>query len=621
MRRICLALSLAAVSATSDAAAQRTARDSAARVTALLNDVRTQLTIYETQAHRRIAEFNDADTLRSLQQLLDQRTFPEYRPLTDPTPNDLFWAITAILSTTREVPLAVAGDAAYRAAAAAADSAYALAPRDPRTVRALIGVLLSRDRWAEVERIAQIHTESVRHDPWGWMALGLSLARQLRMGEARAAFDEAIARLSNEEWLRLDRIERILAPRAARDLARTDSATRARTAESTWFLADPLWMSDDEQPRLEFLARVAYAELRWWEPEDGARGADTDRGRIHVRYGPPATIARLDYRPPDGAAGRMSASGITIFWIYDSGLVFAFSANQRYARQRLAFDDANVVQSIIAREPARWDNIARRRIDSLPVQLVRFRAGLDSTELFVAARAPLARLTEVRGSELAARTWLIGSSTPDMSGSPLRVAPDGLAVWTSTVAAGEYLWRAEIVTVGEATAARASTPVVLTDDPLTGYLRRGFGMSDVLVGTSTGEPGDAARWREAKVLPVTGPLTAREAVALVWETYDLAPRDGRTRYTVTVTLARERRGTGELGATVVGALASTAGVERQRDAVTITYDREAAHRAVMVDQLTLNLSATPPGAYRLRVEVRDRATGRATVRETGVELR
>jgi hypothetical protein len=43
-----------------------------------------------------------------------------------------------------------------------------------------------------------------------------------------------------------------------------------------------------------------------------------------------------------------------------------------------------------------------------------------------------------------------------MAGAPLRVANDGLAAWAQTVPVGEYLWRGEIVTVGEATAARAS---------------------------------------------------------------------------------------------------------------------------------------------------------------------
>src|SRR5690606_6797764 len=221
-----------------------------------------------------------------------------------------------------------------------------------------------------------------------------------------------------------------------------------------------------------------------------------------------------DFRPGDGAAGRFSAAGITIFWIYDSGIVFAFTGNSRYARQRLAFDDGNLVESIIAREPSRWDNIATRRIDSLSVQLARFRAGPDSTELLVVTRAPLARLSEVRGAQLSARAWLIGSSTPEMAGSALRIGADGLAAWSSTVAAGEYLWRAEVLTVGEATAARASTPVVLDDDPATGYLRRGFGISDVLVGTAAGDATDATRWRDARILPVSGPITARNSIAL-----------------------------------------------------------------------------------------------------------
>jgi GWxTD domain-containing protein len=621
----CLALGLLlGTAATADTAHAQAQRADAREVTRLLTEVRTQLALYESQAHRRISELPDADTLRSVQQLVNQRIGPEFGPIIDPSPRDLFWAITAVLGSTRPVPLAAAGEAAYRTAEERARTLYEQAPADARAFRALAAVLLTRDRWAEVEQLALTHTAAQPADANGWLALGLAHARQRNMEAARDAFDAAIVRLSPAEWARLDRIERILPPREARTLARADSATREATAQSVWFLADPLWSSDDEQPRLEFLARVAYAELRWWEPEERAVGVDTDRGRIYVRYGPPDEIARVDYRPPDGAAGRMSPAGITFYWIYESGLVFAFTGNSRQSRQRMAFDDAALVANLTDREPARWDNIATRRIDSLAVQYVRFRAGADSTELFVATRAALERLSEVRGAELAARVWLIGRSTPEMSGAPLRIAPDGLSAWVSTVPNGEYVWRAEVVTVGQATAARATTPVVLTDDPATGYLRRGFGISDVLVGTATRDVPDITRWREAPVLPLVGALTERAQVALVWETYELAARDARAAYTVTVTLTREaarRRGdTTELSGAVVGALASTAGVRRGRDALTITYEREVAAAPRVADQLTLDLRELPAGVYRLTVEVRDRSTGRVTARETALTI-
>jgi hypothetical protein len=126
------------------------------------------------------------------------------------------------------------------------------------------------------------------------------------------------------------------------------------------------------------------------------------------------------------------------------------------------------------------------------------------------------------------------------------------------------------------------------------------------------------------VVPLVGVLRERAQVGLVWETYDLAAREGVSRYTVTVTLSREqarRRGTvDELSATVVGALASTAGVRRGRDALTITYDREAAAAPRVADQLTLDLRDIPAGTYRLMIEVRDRVTGRATARETALTI-
>ena len=50
-----------------------------------------------------------------------------------------------------------------------------------------------------------------------------------------------------------------------------------------------LTLTNENEYRLEFLARVVFADFRWTDDDLNLRGADSDRGDIYVRYGPPDT--------------------------------------------------------------------------------------------------------------------------------------------------------------------------------------------------------------------------------------------------------------------------------------------------------------------------------------------
>ncbi|MCP6756459.1 GWxTD domain-containing protein, partial [Klebsiella pneumoniae] len=68
----------------------------------------------------------------------------------------------------------------------------------------------------------------------------------------------------------------------------TLGANNRRGVESMyWLLADPLTLTTENEFRIEFLSRVTYAEMRWTDETLNLKGADTDRGDVYVRYGPP----------------------------------------------------------------------------------------------------------------------------------------------------------------------------------------------------------------------------------------------------------------------------------------------------------------------------------------------
>jgi GWxTD domain-containing protein len=597
---------------------------------------------YETMAHRRISREPNADTLRSVTQLMGRLAGFSFTAGSIPLPSEFYHAITQLIFNTTEQPFEVAGEATYLRAERYLRDAYDRSPADERTYRALATLYLGRDRWTELVLLARDHTQRVPTDPWGWMGLGLGLTRTRDNAGAREALTKGLATMDAAQRRMLDRIERISTPPQVAQLAALDSASRERTVAAQWFLADPLWSTDDEDPRLEFLARIAYTELRWGAPQLGRLGVDTDRGRVYLRYGPPDVIARLTYDPSGAKIGGLAGSSdaivdimterrtsigngreggggtsITLYWVYDSGLLFAFT-NLR----TLAFEDFELNNYIFETRPARFDNIAVMQIDSMPTQLVRFRAGADSVELFVATRAPVEQMRALaaEGMTLSANSWVYGRTVPDAFRETLPVTADGVLRWTRRLRAGDYLWRVETTAPGLLAAGRATSPLTLRDDATTGFTLRGAGISDLLLGTALTDVRGAESWRDANVTPLIGPLRGQRTVALVWETYDLASEAGTSRYDVVVQVQRVRGRADRIVASVVGALASVAGIDRNAEGVAIRYARTTPATPVVVEQLTLDLGDTPPGEYIIIVEVRDAVSGRVLTRATRITV-
>jgi GWxTD domain-containing protein len=580
-----------------------------------------------------------------------------------PYAGDFYHAMAQLVATTTQQSFEVAGEATYLKSTYYLERAYELRPEDDRIFRALAVTYLGRDRWVELQRLAQDRTIRAAHDPWSWLALALAQARLGEIANAREAMTRGLALLRPEERDRLDRIERVLAPDHAAQFRLLSPADRERSTAAQWFLADPLWSSDDEDPRLEFVVRVVYAELRWGAEGEGRHGVDSDRGRVHIRYGPPDKIIRitqfpggagdivgsalltdefrdikLGHRPAGGIfyGGTRSQNGEIIppsstgalplappaprqmlFWLYDQGLLFAFPG-LRY----LSAEDVGINEHLFATQPARFDNIAVVRVDSMPTQAVRFRAGTDSVELFVATRSPLQQLREAAavGTSIMATNWVYGRTVPDAFRDSLPLTENGVLTWTRRLRAGDYLWRAEVTAKGLLAAGRSTIPLTLRDDAATGFTLRGAGISDILLGTSLTDVSGAESWRETNVTPLLGSLRGQRTVALVWETYDLASEAATSRYDVVVQVSRVRGRADRVVASVVGALASVAGIDRNEDGVAIRYSRTTAAAPVLVEQLTIDLGATPPGEYVIVVQVRDAIGGSTLTRTTRITV-
>jgi GWxTD domain-containing protein len=195
------------------------------------------------------------------------------------------------------------GENDFETALAFFNEAAAADPNHRNALRHIFMALADRGNWTELRSAAARRLRASPWDPQAWLATGLAAHRLNDDQAASAAFDSALVFLTAEDRDRYTRISRILRPRPAdpKSTLIGDSSRYAGLSDEQrgavdklyWMLTDPLSLTPQNEHRLEFLSRVTYAELRWTSDDLDLRGADTDRGDIHIRYGPPPVLLSL----------------------------------------------------------------------------------------------------------------------------------------------------------------------------------------------------------------------------------------------------------------------------------------------------------------------------------------
>ena len=489
-------------------------------------------------------------------------------------------------------------------------------PDHPAARRHYYMALAERERWEELAAVTTARAKTAVWDAPTQFARGLALHRLNRGTEAQAAFDSALALLSDQERSRLTSLGRILrtAPRAkgqpsdSASYASGDLASRTYTDSLYWQLADPMALTPENEHRNEFLARVVYAELRWTQDDFDRRGADSDRGEVWIRYGPP------QQRFTTGSSGF---DGNAETWIYSTGASFTFNTPASFGTARYAGQSFTRAQELKAVQPASWANVPiDRRIDSIQVQLARYRAPGDSADLVMVAELPVDSLiagidvTKVP-LDLGMGMWtgpsvvLLRDSTRVYVDKNDLVNAPRLRAWRERLPAGDHVFRVEALQPDGLRGARALGRVKLRNDA-------GFGASDLLVATRVApkEGVTPQRWRDLIVAPNAGTFRRGEPIGIVWETYGLQPaKDGGAHYEVTVTL--ERRFNSKAGAFVANVIGGVSGIagrsakEDNKGRAALRFERTSPNPEVALDWITLDVGNAQPGRYLVIVEITD----------------
>lgn len=501
-----------------------------------------------------------------------------------------------------------------------------------RYSRHLYMAYAERKQWPNLATVAALRARQFPLDFQAQLALGLAYHRLANETDARRAFDSAFVLLDETEANRLKNLSRILRPRAPKERrgqvgdsaswAALPSAQRDGMEAMFWMMSDPLALTQENEFQLEFLARVVFADFRWTIDEMDLRGADTDRGDVYVRYGPPDFEMTLP--------GSSTDSRVTLVWDYNSKLTFFFDLQPGFATGRVSFFDRNYVETLRDAIPVSFANVpATRLLDTIPMRIVRFRSSADSSDAVIAASVPIDSLVratpldrvpvdidlrifdqfvKVRGLESDQLTF-----ARDSANAPLDRA------WTRRVGPGINVVRVEALQADSKRGARAMSRL----DPTTNV---GFGMSDVLFGNKPELRRGVttpSRWRDVAITPNAGSVARGSALGLLWEMYDLVPKNGMTTYRVAITVERENRmGAVGFAVRVLDNLGRAVGRAQQfRDRFTISFDRQGSALPVLVEYLSLDMTQAPSGGYRLRVEVTDLVNQKKTARNTEFRIR
>jgi GWxTD domain-containing protein len=504
----------------------------------------------------------------------------------------------------------------YYRAALAAD------PGHEGSASSLATILYGWRRFQEMAAVA--HNAAVRNVSSARLRLaeGLALMRMGRIRQAGEVLEQAVGLMTDRERQMIASIAPIMRASDARSFESLDAAGRTAYERTFWDVADPLYLSGTNEMRLEFLARVAYADLYFSTPELDVRGALTDRGQIVLRYGEPPTIATFAPDVTTKDDGRTQGRVTTLWWYPEDDLRFVFIGPPAMTSAIFAGDFAAYADELRYTKPVVFARLpGGLKTDSMATQIARFRGDQPlSTRLEVYAAVPAGKLAAGTGLTAAEieTAFVIkdgGRRVALDSRDTTRVEADSTIMrvrrWDQLFRPGEYAYSLEAYEQSTAHGARARGAFSIGSFP-TGSLS----VSDLLVGTDLENPMAEPRSRSEVRLRILPDFTLNpgQPLSIYWETYGAKPTaDGQVRLNVdlTLTIMELDRPPG-LHIRALGALADRLGISEEGERkVTMSYTRtspapadEKLHHA-----MTLALDNAPPAQYLLEVKMTDLESG------------
>jgi GWxTD domain-containing protein len=458
---------------------------------------------------------------------------------------------------------------------------------------------------------------------------GLGLWRLGRAREAAAAFERGLARLTPQERRHLNDLSLILRRTDAEQYQAMSAAQRSEFDRVYWSVNDPLKLTDENEHRLEHLARVAYADLRFSAPDLKLRGWDSDRGVIYIRYGPPPVLATFPASTEQFGNDPLAVGVLTTVWFYpEKNLRFVFYGPPGYNFARFAGEFQAYAEDARYATPVRYDNVPLTdALDSVAVQVAAFRHPTDTarTELVFFAGIPLTRMAE--GVDLREGPIQNGLFVTDPLERPVVTDRRDERVqftadrhferrtFITALPAGDYRYRIEALQPTTSRAARAAGPL-----PVETIGRSALALSDVVIADRVERRVEPAGGRADFLIDPNPAMrfAPGDAVNLYWEIYNLQPDSlGAAHYIAEVVLRVQSLERSGFAARAVGPVLDAMGLTAKGDdPVTLRYEvsEVIGPRDRLPAWVAVDLLQAPSGTYTLELGITDRISGQTAVR-------
>jgi GWxTD domain-containing protein len=545
------------------------------------------------------------------------------------------WRYTRDFLEQRTQKLDFSGELDFRKAEDAYRAAIAADPAHRGAAVGLLGLLYETDRYEEMLRVAEAARTADPRNARVRLAEGLALHRLDRDVDAGAAFDTALALLPPAERRDMTGLESILRAEDAARYRKESEAMRLAHDSLYWDVSDPVRLTPVNEARIEFLARVAFADLRFTSDEFHVKGWRSDRGVIVARYGEPPVVATFAPES-ENIEGSDGAAKVTTVWHYaERNRTFVFYGPPAMNYAAFAGDFRSYADNARHVEPVSFENLAPRlRVDSVPVQVARFRGETPTAvDVSVFADLPTRRmLKDVDVAQVSLETALFLSDGQRRDVATLRDSafvradardPVVTRSWQRVLAPGEYQYRVEAREPVSGHSARGRSTVVV--EPFTAGV---FALSDVLLADRiVPRAGAAPRDRGDYFIVPNASLTYQpgDTIFLYWEAYGLSPdslRAGRMRVDIGLRLQEVERAR-EFTARILGGIADAVGLsEKGDDRVSLRFERTVALDSSdrVPNYLALALGDAPAGTYQLELTVTDLTTGKSTTRTRTIRV-
>lgn len=456
-------------------------------------------------------------------------------------------------------------------------SLYDAVDADPGHVEAnteLLLLLAEEGRWSELLEGAHYFLSGSSQHPHAQLLLGIALHRLGRSQDASVRFHQALAQLPPAEVETIRDITPLLEPEEARRFAELDAPSREEAVRTFWAPLDPLLTTAVNEREVEHLARAAYAFLRF-------EGADSDAGRVWVRYGEPQRVRAV----------RSGPDHRTEFWDYGWGPDLTFRRPAIRLDPTLTGESERYLANLREVFPHRYAPSASE-ILPLTSQRARFRGKSGSgLEMEIHTRIPGELVTEYTDS-LELGVFLLSSSGMRWTVERRRVEaePEGDVHLRVPVRRDANRVVLELYDPDTGRAAALRTPVAAGE---LAAVEDRVQISDVLLVQAAQPYHEGALRRTASwIKPWTGPgIPETDEVGALFEIYDL-PR-GTVHYELRVVL--EDLETGErraLGFKPVGEVEFRS-----------MWQRSRRSPGQIGEYLTLDTRGVESGSYLLRIEM------------------